>query len=208
MRWGVVEGVDKEQGHVTYPYFAVKNGLLYWVNKSGEEIQEQPLVPKSHRSTVLHLSHTHQLGAHLGVIKTKERIFQRFFWPSIHKEVENICRSCPECQQVAPKPTERNPLIPLPIIETLFERIVMDIVRPLPKSSRGHKYILVMLDYATRYPEAVPLWKATAKQVAKELFLLSYKGPPLCQGLLRRWVTCWKSNNSKPQFTIPKQMDL
>lgn len=46
-------------------------------------------------------------------------------------------------------------------------------MEPLPKSARGHQYILVMLDYATRYPEAIPLRKATAKQVAKELLLLS-----------------------------------
>ena len=31
----------------------------------------------------------------------------------------------------------------------------MAIVGPLPKSSRGHSYILVLLDYATRYPEAI-----------------------------------------------------
>lgn len=49
----------------------------------------------------------------------------------------------------------------------------MAIVGPLPKSARGHQYILVMLDYATRYPEAIPLRKATAKQVVKVLFLLS-----------------------------------
>lgn len=54
-------------------------------------------------------------------------------------------------------------LIPLPIIETQFERTGMDIVGPLPGSARGHQYILVMLDYVTRYPEVIPLWKATAK---------------------------------------------
>ncbi|MGL5226167.1 MAG: hypothetical protein ACRC8Q_12735, partial [Aeromonas sp.] len=45
----------------------------------------------------------------------------------------------------------------------------MDLVGPLPKSSRGHEYILVIMDYATRYPEAQ---KATSKAIAKELFLM------------------------------------
>ncbi len=49
----------------------------------------------------------------------------------------------------------------------------MDLVGPLPKSARGHEHILVIVDYATRYPEAVPLRKATAKAIAQELFLLS-----------------------------------
>ncbi|XP_053473735.1 uncharacterized protein LOC128603132 [Ictalurus furcatus] len=64
------------------------------------------------------------------------------------------------------------PLIPLPIIRVPFERVGMDLVGPLPKSARGHEYILVIVDYATRYPEAVPLRKATSQNIARELVLL------------------------------------
>ena len=45
----------------------------------------------------------------------------------------------------------------------------MDILGPLPRSHRGHKYILVLCDYGTRYPEAVPLKSITAKTIADEL---------------------------------------
>jgi len=45
----------------------------------------------------------------------------------------------------------------------------MDIVGPLSKSVRGHQYILVIIDYATRYPEAVSLRKANAKQIARTI---------------------------------------
>ncbi|KAG6939886.1 hypothetical protein G0U57_020768, partial [Chelydra serpentina] len=45
----------------------------------------------------------------------------------------------------------------------------MDLVGPLEKSAWGHQYILVVLDYATRYPEAVPLRNAMSKTIAKEL---------------------------------------
>lgn len=166
---GVVLG---ERTSPTYPHFAVRRGLVYQVVKKNYDVNEQLLIPQLHRATILNLAHTHPLGAHLGVEKTKGRILQRFFWPGIHKEIENYCRGCPECQRVAPKPTYRNPLIPLPIIETPFERIGLDIVGPLPKGARGHQYILVILDYATRYPEAIPLRKATSRQIAKELFLL------------------------------------
>ena len=158
---------------LSFPHFAVKNGLLYQVIKYQDKVLDQLLVPKPHRSTVMQLAHTHILGAHLGVEKTKERILQRFFWPGIHREVENFCRSCPECQVTAPKPRYKSPLIPLPIIETPFEKVGLDIVGPLPKSARGHQYILVLVDYATRYPEAIPLRKANARQIANELFLFS-----------------------------------
>uniref|UniRef100_A0A8C5CZT0 ribonuclease H n=1 Tax=Gadus morhua TaxID=8049 RepID=A0A8C5CZT0_GADMO len=82
------------------------------------------------------------------------------------------CGSCPECQQVAPKPHFCGPLIPLPIISVPFSGISMDLVGPLPKSSRGHQYILVILDYATRYPEAIPLRTMASKGIASELVLM------------------------------------
>ena len=45
----------------------------------------------------------------------------------------------------------------------------MDIVRPLPRSRKGNKYILVVCDYATRWPEAVPLKAIDAEHIAEEL---------------------------------------
>lgn len=57
----------------------------------------------------------------------------------------------------------------MPFIDTPFDRIAVDIVGPLMKSSAGYQYILVMIDYATRYPEAVPLRLAAALRIAEEL---------------------------------------
>ena len=60
-------------------------------------------------------------------------------------------------------------MVPLPVIEEPFQRIAMDIVGPLPRSRQGHRYILVICDYETRYPEAFPLKKIDAPHVAEEL---------------------------------------
>ena len=45
----------------------------------------------------------------------------------------------------------------------------MDVVGPLPRSRCGNRYILVLCDYATRYPEAVPLRSIDAEHVAEEI---------------------------------------
>ena len=63
----------------------------------------------------------------------------------------------------------RAPLVPLPIIEEPFTRVAMDFVGPLPCSSSGNRFILVVCDYATRYPEAVPMKSVDAASVAEEL---------------------------------------
>ena len=60
----------------------------------------------------------------------------------------------------------------LPIIDTPFERIGMDIVGPLERSTNGNRYILVLFDYATKYPEAFPLKHIKARQVASCLIQL------------------------------------
>ena len=50
-----------------------------------------------------------------------------------------------------------------------LERIALDIVGPLPKTRRGNEYVLIISDYATRYPEAIPIKHFTALSVAEEL---------------------------------------
>ena len=45
----------------------------------------------------------------------------------------------------------------------------MDIIGPLRRSRSGNRYILVMCDYATRYPEAIPLKSIDATLVAEEI---------------------------------------
>ncbi len=85
---------------------------------------------------------------------------------------EAVLPKCPTSQRTSPQRPPPGPLIPLHIIKVPFGRIGMDLVGPLPKSARGHEHFLVIVDYATHYPEAIPLRKVTAKVIAKELFML------------------------------------
>ena len=58
----------------------------------------------------------------------------------------------------------------MPIIDTPFDRVAVDLVGPMfPPTERGSKYILTVMDYATRYPEAVPLKGIQAETVAEAL---------------------------------------
>ena len=130
---------------------------------------EQLVLPSRCRRTVLELAHEIPIAGHMGKTKTKERILSRFYWPSLHSDVDMYCRSCSVCQKTAQSRVKKAPIIPLPVIEEPFSRIAMDIVGPLPKSSSGNRYILVLCDYASRYPEAVPLRSIDAEHIADEL---------------------------------------
>ena len=161
----VVSSTDK-------PYYW-QDGLLYhqW-RPHGDEtdiVVNQLVLPQQCREKVLSLAHSIPLAGHLGKEKTRKRIMQHFYWPTIYKDVEHFCRCCRQCQKSSNKGVPKAPLVPLPIISTPFEKIAMDIVGPLPRSRSGHRYILVICDYSTRYPEAIPLRNIDAEHIAEEL---------------------------------------
>ena len=139
--------------------FYRKNGLIYrkWTPpRQGVDMTvEQLVVPETCRRQILEVAHTFPLAGHLVRDKTVQRIQQRFYWPTIYQDTKDFCRRCEECQKARGHKVLRAPLIPLPIIGEPFRRIAMDIVGPLPRSRSGNKYVLVVCDYATRYPEAV-----------------------------------------------------
>ncbi|KAL1253020.1 hypothetical protein QQF64_017713, partial [Cirrhinus molitorella] len=168
----VAEGKEVHPAPHPIPHFVIKNGLLYCVAQRRGEEKILLVVPRAKTGTVMELAHSHPMAGHLGAQNTIQRIRDRFHWPGLDAEVRRFCQACPTCQRTSPQTPPPSPLIPLPIIEVPFQRIGMDLVGPLPKSARGHEHILVVVDYATRYPEAIPLRKATAKAIAHELFLL------------------------------------
>jgi len=53
-----------------------------------------------------------------------------------------------------------------------LEKMGMDLIGPLPKSKQGHVYALVIQDYFTKWPKAIPLKDATTKSVAGALLLV------------------------------------
>ena len=88
----------------------------------------------------------------------------------MHKDITSFCRSCDICQKtVAKGALHRAPLGKMHIID-LFKRVAVDLAGPIiPASDRGHSYIIMLVDYATRYPEAVALQSVDTETVAKAL---------------------------------------
>ncbi|KAK7930573.1 hypothetical protein WMY93_006968 [Mugilogobius chulae] len=149
--------------------FVLENDVLYACNDGRKRL----VVPSCCRQLVLHLAHTVPWAGHLGRHKTFLRISTRFFWPGMYTDTQAYCNTCPTCQiTTSPRKSERALLQPLPVITVPFRRIAMDIVGPLPRSGRGHQYILVLCDYATRFPEAFPLRTITAPSVLRALVQL------------------------------------
>ncbi|XP_071501873.1 uncharacterized protein [Diadema antillarum] len=158
--------------------FIAKKGLLYREFRAGcgerQEVSNQLVVPRKYRRQILSLAHESILGGHLGAHKTTERILQNFFWPGIGADTVRYCRSCDVCQRSLQKgKVSKVPLGTTPLIDEPFHRVAVDLVGPIvPVTSRGNRYILTLMDYATRYPEAVPLRNIDTTSVAEALFTI------------------------------------
>ena len=69
--------------------------------------------------------------------------------------------------------------MPVPSIDIPFERIAMDIIGPLPRTKAGNHYILTLMDYGSRYPEAIPFRQTESKIIAQaQIGLFSRVGIP------------------------------
>ncbi|XP_036006817.1 uncharacterized protein LOC118567000 [Fundulus heteroclitus] len=148
--------------------YIIKGGILYQKKGQGDALA----LPQQFRYKVMELGHSIPWAGHMAFHKTLSRISSRFVWPGMYTQISKFCSSCGKCQLTSGRRVTRAHLQPLPIIETPFERLGMDIVGPLERSSTGCRYILVICDYATRYPEAFPLRSIKARHVANCLLQL------------------------------------
>ena len=118
----------------------------------------QILIP-SHLQQIV-LEHLHDRTGHCGVLKTTEKIRERFYWPGYERDVENHIKACRSCQlRKSPNPKVQAPLGCIEA-EYPFQKISWNITGPLPETEEGHKYILVVTDLFSKWVEAFPL-KAT-----------------------------------------------
>ncbi|KAF6030922.1 hypothetical protein EB796_010766 [Bugula neritina] len=129
------------------------------------------MVPSSLRKEVLQKAHDCIMSGHLGVKKTTDRVLSNFFWPGLNGDVVRFCQSCDICQKTVKKGSVMKvPVQETPLIDTPFKRCAIDLVGPInPPSEKGHRYILTLVDYATRYPEATPLKNIDSATVAEAL---------------------------------------
>ena len=148
------------------------NGILHqrYLDEMGKSMK-QIIVPSIMRKEVMSLAHDTILTGHLGMGKTCDRILAEFYWPGVTADVARFCRSCEVCQRTVPKGrVSRAPLQKMPTIGTPFDRVAVDLVGPIkPASEAGNRYVLTLVDYATRYPEAIALPSIEAKRVAEGL---------------------------------------
>ena len=123
------------------PKYIILQGLLYKLRpkskKSHFQRQAMLYVPKSMQLELIHWQHAKQNNSHLGEQKTLLTLKELFFWPGMDKQVREVIGSCDTCLTSKRNQKVINPQLNLFDNTTRpFERVVIDLLGPLPLTSR------------------------------------------------------------------------
>jgi hypothetical protein len=112
---------------------------------------------------IIEKCHSSPYGGHYGAFCTHAKIWQSgFFWPTMYQDTKDYVRRCNSCQRNR-NMNSRNamPLTTNLQIE-LFDVWRINYIGPFPKSG-NFEYILVAIDYVSKWVEALPCRSADHK---------------------------------------------
>jgi RNase H-like domain found in reverse transcriptase/Reverse transcriptase (RNA-dependent DNA polymerase)/Integrase zinc binding domain/Retroviral aspartyl protease len=131
------------------------------------------LVPadRALRTRLLHEAHDAPMSGHFGLEKSIARIASSWYWPSLRRDLAAYIATCTSCQQGKPVNAKRPGLMKPIAVEEKGSVISIDFIGPLPRTSRGHDYIVTIVDKFSKKCWYEPAKQTiTAKQVAEIVF--------------------------------------
>ena len=183
--WSTVAPLSKELKAYWHEWETIelKDDILYKkrFRDVGNDAEYLFLMPAVLRKEAFRQLHENVTGGHLGRRKTYDKIRKRFYWCCMHKDVSYWCRICSTCG--SRKMPHRNAKAPMRQYNVGYpmERIGLDICGPFPVSKKGHRYLMVVSCYFTKWIDAIPLKSQEAQYVATKLVnrFISIYGVPL-----------------------------
>ena len=174
---GVLPENEQEARRVvlTSSNFTVLDGILYHLEPD-KTLRVVP--PCSDRRSLFDQAHSGVFGAHLKDAKIHSALSRHYWWPGMRADIVRWCKGCATCASRSVGRSVKPPLVPIPVSGP-FDRVGVDIIQ-FPKSSRGHQYAVVFVDYLTKWPEVFPVRDQTALTVAHLLVehVISRHGVP------------------------------
>src|SRR4051812_798020 len=115
---------------------------------------------------ILRLAHDHSLSGHMGQDNTYFRLKNNVWWPGMKQDIINYVRACDIGQK-----RKKNRNTPLANSATIraepFSHIRIDVMGPLPRTLTGKRYIILAVDFFTKYIEVTAVEDADAQTVTK-----------------------------------------
>src|SRR3954451_7549320 len=157
--------VDNKKLRKQVNTFEVKNGKLYKKKKDSKILR---VLQEDETEAVLYMVHNHEMGGHFGIDATYNKIAERYYWKGMYEVTKEYVKFCDNCQRRGQK-GEKSYLNPIEVGEP-FERIGIDFVGLLKITRRENRYILVVMNYLTKWSEVKAMKDATATNVVKFIY--------------------------------------
>jgi hypothetical protein len=128
------------------------------------------VVPASLKCRLRVLAHFSKAAGHPGTTKMAQTLSRLWYWHSMAKDCLGTVRRCPSfaAKNLKRSPKKTTPLTIFPPNRPL-EHLAMDVLGPLPTTSRGNRFVLCIGDRFSKMSVAVDLPKQTASAVAQAL---------------------------------------
>lgn len=160
-----------------YPLWRVENETLFkkvqpkYPGLSCDFDSWRTVVPKEKRLDLIKSLHDPPTSGHLGSYKTTARVSAKYYWPKLKYDVSRYVRRCEVC--LCTKPEQKKPaglmLSATPTVSRPWELVSIDLVGPLPRSSRGYTFILVVTDCFSKFTLLFPLRQSSATTIVRLL---------------------------------------
>ena len=147
--------------------YVLLDSLLFRI--SSEKETAVLAIPETCTDKIITLYHKSLFAGHQGVIKTYLTISEKFFIPNLIHYLRSYIKGCHLCQlSCNEKPPSRHLQTRINPNYVPMSRLSMDL-KVMPRSHKGHRYILCIIDEVTNYLVTVPIFQARSEEIGEAL---------------------------------------
>lgn len=140
------------------------------------------ITDKDEKKVILNDFHILPTSGHAGERKMYNNIKRRYFWSGLEEDIKNYVQKCEKCQKEKYSRYTKEPMTITTTATEAFQKIFMDVVRPLERDEENFSYILTIQCELTKYIEAYPMKTKSTKEVAEKFvnnFILRFGIPEI-----------------------------
>ena len=147
--------------------YVLLDSLLFKISSEKETVVLA--IPETCTDKIITLYHKSLFAGHQGVIKTYLTISDKFFIPNLIHYLRSYIKGCHLCQlSTNEKPHLRHLQTRINPNYVPMSRLSMDL-KVMPRSHKGHRFILCIIDEVTNYLVTVPIFKARSEEIGEAL---------------------------------------
>ena len=146
------------------PNFVLVDKVLYRLDNKRKD-RLRLCVPQPMREELLTEAHAGKFAGHFSPKGVYETLARRYWWDGMYRDVHQFCRSCLTCAAYRGTGRKVKPTLAPIAVGGPFEKLGVDILE-MPLTVNGNRYIIVFMDYLTKWVEAYATSDQTTETVA------------------------------------------